>query len=123
MEWLRNLSSDARHVDLIPDQGTKIPHGMGQLSSPTAMEGRKGVRKEQKEGKKEKGIKKEGKEGWKRGIKEGRPLYPGKVQLQNTEKNEEIFYPYLTFGWMKGNITCFLFLSYFVYCFVLLKAL
>ena len=53
MEWLRNLPSDARHMDLTPDQGTKIPHGMGQLSPPTAMKGRKGARKEQREGKKE----------------------------------------------------------------------
>ena len=57
---------------------------MGQLSSPTAMERRKGVRKEQKEGKKEKGIKKEG---GKRGTKEGRKTSVSwKVQLQNTEK-------------------------------------
>ena len=60
---------------------------MGQLSSPTAMERRKGVRKEQKEGKKEKGIKKEGKEGGKRGTKEGRKTSVSwKVQHQNTEK-------------------------------------
>ena len=50
-------------MDLTPDQGTKIPHGMGQLSPPTAMKGRNGARKEQREGKKEKEIKKERKEG------------------------------------------------------------
>ena len=63
MEGLKTLPSDVRHMDLTPDQGTKIPHGMGQLSLPIAMKGRKGTRKEQREGKKEKEIKKERKEG------------------------------------------------------------
>ena len=31
-QWLRLCASIAGGMDLIPDQGTKIPHAMGQLS-------------------------------------------------------------------------------------------
>ena len=33
----RNLSANAGNTGLIPDRATKIPHAVGQLSSPTGI--------------------------------------------------------------------------------------
>ena len=35
-QWLKNLPSNAGDKGLIPGQGTKIPHALGQLSPRSA---------------------------------------------------------------------------------------